>query len=118
MERWLSSSDVVGERLRWLGILEKIELVDADLMEAKRDWVHPRDYVRAMWRMLQQDTSCDYVVATGRTTTVRELCYMAFSQVGLNYDAVTRGDLTSQAEVGVLLGALVRRGTSRVGNRP
>jgi len=53
-------------------------------IDAKRDWGHARDYVRAMWLMLQQDEPGDYVVASGRTTSVREMCRIAFSYVGLN----------------------------------
>jgi GDPmannose 4,6-dehydratase len=75
-------------------------------LEAKRDWGHARDYVRAMWLMLQQDIAEDYVVATGRTTTIREFCRLAFSYAGLNYEdhVVTRSDLLRPAEVDVLLG--------------
>jgi GDPmannose 4,6-dehydratase len=75
-------------------------------LEAQRDWGHARDYVRAMWLMLQQDTPDDYVVATGRTTSIREFCRIAFGHVGLNYeDHVTvRADLLRPAEVDVLLG--------------
>jgi GDPmannose 4,6-dehydratase len=51
-------------------------------IDAKRDWGHSRDYVRAMWLMLQQDQSDDCVVATGRTTTVRDVCGIAFEHVG------------------------------------
>ena len=75
-------------------------------LEAKRDWGHARDYVQAMWLMLQQDAPDDYVVATGRTTTVREFCRMAFAHVGLNYEAHVTVDLAflRPAEVDVLLG--------------
>ena len=52
-------------------------------MDAKRDWGHARDYVIAMWQMLQQETADDYVIATGRTTSVHEFCTLAFSYVGL-----------------------------------
>src|SRR3712207_4160794 len=55
-------------------------------MDAERDWGHARDYVRAMWLMLQQDTPDDYVGATGRTTTVRVMCRIAFGHVGLNHE--------------------------------
>ncbi|MFZ0571501.1 MAG: GDP-mannose 4,6-dehydratase [Rhodomicrobium sp.] len=55
-------------------------------IDAKRDWGHARDYVRAMWLMLRQDEPGDYVVATGRTTSVREMCRIAFEYVGLNAD--------------------------------
>jgi GDPmannose 4,6-dehydratase len=54
-------------------------------LEAKRDWGHAVDYVRAMHLMLQQPMPDDYVVATGETHSVREFCELAFSQVGLDY---------------------------------
>src|SRR5438094_5752102 len=54
-------------------------------LEARRDWGFAGDYVRAMWLMLQQDTPGDYVVGTGRTWSVRQLCEAAFSCVGLDY---------------------------------
>jgi GDPmannose 4,6-dehydratase len=59
-----------------------------------------------MWLMLQQDKPDDYVVATGRTTTIREFCQLAFSYVGLDYrdHVVSRRDLLRPAEVDVLLG--------------
>ena len=52
-------------------------------IDAKRDWGHARDYVRAMWLMTQQEKPDDYVVATGVTTTVRDMCRIAFDYVGL-----------------------------------
>jgi GDPmannose 4,6-dehydratase len=75
-------------------------------LEAKRDWGHARDYVQAMWLMLQQDVPDDYVVATGRTATVREFCRLAFAYVGLDYEAHVRVDpsFLRPAEVDVLLG--------------
>jgi GDPmannose 4,6-dehydratase len=75
-------------------------------IDAKRDWGHARDYVRAMWLMLQQDTPDDYVVATGRTTTVREMIKVAFDHVGLNPDdhVVIDPQFFRPAEVDVLLG--------------
>src|SRR5271165_6207180 len=63
-----------------LGLTRQISLGN---LEAKRDWGHARDYVRAMWLMLQQDIPDDYVVATGRTTSVREFCELAFAYVGI-----------------------------------
>jgi len=86
-----------------LGLARELALGN---LEAKRDWGHARDYVDAMWRMLQQDTPSDYVVATGRTTTIRELCRLAFSHAGLNYEdhVVTKSALMRPAEVDVLLG--------------
>lgn len=54
-------------------------------LDAQRDWGYAPDYVRAMWLMLQQDKPDDYVVATGKLHSVRELCDIAFSSMGLNY---------------------------------
>ncbi|RUW00532.1 MULTISPECIES: GDP-mannose 4,6-dehydratase [unclassified Mesorhizobium] len=75
-------------------------------IDAKRDWGHSKDYVRAMWLMLQQDQPDDYVVATGRTTTVRDMCRIAFEHVGLKMDdhLVIDPDLFRPAEVEILLG--------------
>ncbi|HUZ64137.1 MAG TPA: GDP-mannose 4,6-dehydratase, partial [Acetobacteraceae bacterium] len=86
-----------------LGLARELPLGNLD---AKRDWGHARDYVRAMWLMLQQDVPDDYVIATGRTTTIREFCRIAFAHVGLNHEdhVVTRSDLIRPAEVDVLLG--------------
>ncbi|WP_207495342.1 GDP-mannose 4,6-dehydratase [Aridibaculum aurantiacum] len=52
-------------------------------MNAKRDWGHAKDYVEAMWRILQQDTPTDYVIATGVTTEIREFVKMAFAEAGI-----------------------------------
>jgi GDPmannose 4,6-dehydratase len=52
-------------------------------MDAKRDWGHSKDYVKAMWLMLQQDEPDDYVVATNETRTVREFVETAFKHVGI-----------------------------------
>jgi GDPmannose 4,6-dehydratase len=75
-------------------------------LEATRDWGHAADYVRAMWMMLQQETPDDYVVATGRTTSVREMCRIAFAHAGLDYQDFVRPDPTflRPAEVHALLG--------------
>src|ERR1700689_4953711 len=64
-----------------LGMQERLALGN---LEAQRDWGFARDYVRAMWLMLQQDKPGDYVVATGETHTVREFCQIAFDRVGLD----------------------------------
>ncbi len=79
-------------------------------LDAQRDWGHAREYVQAMWRMLQQETPGDYVIATGRTASVREFCEIAFAHVGLAYtDHVTqRGDLLRPAEVDLLRGNAAR----------
>ncbi|WP_426491037.1 GDP-mannose 4,6-dehydratase [Hymenobacter sp. 102] len=63
-----------------LGLQEKLYLGNLD---AKRDWGHAKDYVEAMWRMLQQQHPRDYVVATGVTTTVREFVRLAFAELGI-----------------------------------
>jgi GDPmannose 4,6-dehydratase len=75
-------------------------------IDAKRDWGHARDYVRAMWLMLQQDEAEDYVVATGRTTTIRDMCRIAFEHAGLDMDRhlVIDPAFFRPAEVDVLLG--------------
>lgn len=63
-----------------LGMQKSISLGN---LSAMRDWGHARDYVRAMWLMLQQDAADDYVIATGRTASVKEFCDLAFNHVGL-----------------------------------
>ena len=75
-------------------------------LEAKRDWGHARDYVRAMWLMLQQDKPGDYVVATGKTVSVANFCSIAFSYVGLDAKEhiVVDPQFLRPAEVDVLLG--------------
>ncbi len=65
-----------------LGLERKLELGN---LEARRDWGHAREYVVAMWQMLQQDAPDDYVVASGATHTVREFLDVAFSHLGLDY---------------------------------
>jgi GDPmannose 4,6-dehydratase len=75
-------------------------------LEAKRDWGHAREYVRAMWLMLQQASPDDYVIATGETHTVGEFAQAAFAEVGLDYRAYVTDDerLYRPAEVNVLEG--------------
>lgn len=75
-------------------------------LEAQRDWGYAPDYVDAMWRMLQQDTPDDYVVATGRTHTVRRLVEIAFDCVGRNWqDYVVQDEkFMRPAEVDLLVG--------------
>ena len=55
-------------------------------LDAKRDWGHAKDYVEGMWRMLQQDTPDDYVLATGRTVPIRDFVNMAFGEVGVELE--------------------------------
>ncbi|ARS51117.1 GDP-mannose 4,6-dehydratase [Ectopseudomonas hydrolytica] len=75
-------------------------------IDAKRDWGFAGDYVEAMWLMLQQEQADDYVVATGVTTTVRDMCRIAFEYVELNYEdhVVIDPAFFRPAEVEVLLG--------------
>ena len=75
-------------------------------IDTQRDWGFAGDYVEAMWLMLQQDRPDDFVIATGRTTTVRDMCKIAFSHVGLNYEdhLVIDPKFFRPAEVDILLG--------------
>ena len=75
-------------------------------LEARRDWGHAKDYVRAMYLMLQQPDPDDYVVSTGETHSVREFCELAFSEVGLDYREFVRADpaVYRPAEVDLLIG--------------
>ncbi|MDR0286920.1 MAG: GDP-mannose 4,6-dehydratase [Clostridiales bacterium] len=62
------------------------KILELGNLNAKRDWGHSKDYVKAMWLMLQQDTPDDYVIATGETRTVREFCYAAFKCAGFDIE--------------------------------
>ena len=86
-----------------LGLTNKLELGN---MESKRDWGHSKDYVRAMWMMLQQKCPDDFVICTGKTHSVREFCEKAFSTVGLNYEdyVVINEALFRPGEVNILIG--------------
>jgi GDPmannose 4,6-dehydratase len=86
-----------------LGLQKKLFLGNLD---ARRDWGYARDFVEAMWLMLQQPKGDDYVVATGEAHSVRELCELAFSQVGLDYRAYVEKDprYFRPTEVDYLLG--------------
>jgi len=86
-----------------LGLQRKLKIGNLD---AERDWGFARDYVRAMWLMLQRETAEDYVIATGLTHTVRRLLELAFEQVGLDYRDHVEVDpsLLRPAEVHHLLG--------------
>ena len=79
-------------------------------LDAKRDWGHARDYVAAMWLMLQEETPDDYVVATGRTTSVRDFCALAFAHVGLKTEdhVVVDQRFLRPAEVDVLIGSAAK----------
>src|SRR6185503_16033558 len=86
-----------------LGLANELRLGNLD---AKRDWGHAKDYVRAMHLMLQRDTPDDYVVATGETHTVGEFCELAFGEVDLDYREYVRIDerFLRPAEVDLLVG--------------
>src|SRR5271155_1158673 len=75
-------------------------------LEAKRDWGHAKDYVRAMHLMLQQPAPDDYVIATGETHSVREFCQLAFEEADLDYREYVKKDeaVYRPAEVDLLIG--------------
>ncbi len=75
-------------------------------LDAKRDWGYSKEYVQGMWLMLQQKTPDDFVLATGQTHTIEELCQVAFKHVGLNYKdhVVTKSDFIRPLETGPLCG--------------
>ncbi|MHB8220054.1 MAG: GDP-mannose 4,6-dehydratase [Acidimicrobiales bacterium] len=85
------------------GLDDKLSLGNLD---SQRDWGYAADYVRAMWLMLQQDTPDDFVVATGATHSVRELCQLAFAAAGLDWEkhVVVDERFLRPAEVDLLVG--------------
>ena len=86
-----------------LGLAKELRLGNLD---SKRDWGFAGDYVRAMWLMLQQDTPDDYVIATGKTYTVKQLVEVAFAAAGLNWEkhVVIDPAFVRPAEVDLLIG--------------
>ncbi len=99
-----------------LGLQDEVRLGN---LEARRDWGYAGDYVRAMWLMLQQDEPDDYVIATGQTHSVRELCEVAFNYVGLNYKdyVVVDKKFYRPAEVDLLVGD-ANKGREQLGWEP
>jgi GDPmannose 4,6-dehydratase len=85
------------------GLDDKISLGNLD---SQRDWGFAGDYVRAMWLMLQRDDPADFVVATGETHSVRELCQVAFAHAGLDWTehVVVDERFLRPAEVDLLVG--------------
>ena len=85
-----------------LGLAKEIRLGNLD---ARRDWGYAADYVDAMWRMLQRDTPEDFVIGTGETRSVKDLCEAAFRTVGLDWQEHVRTDpkFLRPAEVDVLV---------------
>lgn len=84
------------------GVQDHLELGN---MDSKRDWGHSKDYVRAMWLMLQQDAPDDYVIATNETRTVREFVETAFGHVGIkiNWEGSGIDEVGKDAETGKIL---------------
>ena len=72
-----------------LQLQEKLRLGNLD---ARRDWGYAKDYVEAMWRMLQQETPDDYVIATGESHSVQELVEIAFAHAGLDWEQYVKLD--------------------------
>jgi GDPmannose 4,6-dehydratase len=85
------------------GLVKELRLGNLDAM---RDWGHAKDYVKAMWQMLQQEHGDDYVIASGEAHSVRDFCEVAFSHAGLNYEdyVVVDQQFFRPAEVELLLG--------------
>jgi len=79
-----------------LGLQDKLFLGN---LSAQRDWGHAKDYVEAMWLMLQQEQAEDFVIATGVTTTVRDFVRMAFAEIGVEVEFVGK----NEAEKGVII---------------
>jgi GDPmannose 4,6-dehydratase len=101
--------EFVTRKITWhaaaikLGQRDELRLGNLD---AKRDWGYAKDYVEAMWLMLQQDTPEDFVIATGETNTVRRCVEVAFDQVGLDWEPYVKIDdaFKRPAEVDLLVG--------------
>lgn len=81
-----------------LGLQDKLYLGN---MDAKRDWGHAKDYVECMWKILQQDTPEDWVIATGVTTSVRDFVRMSFKEIGVELEFKGEGE----QEVGIITAA-------------
>ena len=101
--------EFVTRKITWhaaaikLGLAQELRLGNLD---AKRDWGYAKDYVDAMWRMVNHDRADDYVIATGTTNTVRRCVEIAFDRVGLDWEpyVVTDTALLRPAEVDLLVG--------------
>jgi GDPmannose 4,6-dehydratase len=99
-----------------MGLADELRLGN---LEARRDWGYAGDYVQAMWLMLQQDEPDDYVISTGETHSVRELCEVAFSHLDLNYEdyVVIDEKFYRPAEVDLLIGD-ASKGKEKLGWEP
>jgi GDPmannose 4,6-dehydratase len=99
-----------------LGLADEISLGN---LEARRDWGFAGDYVRAMWLMTQRSSSDDYVIATGKTHSVRELCEIAFNHLGLDYRDYVREDAAAYRPIeSVQLVGNAARARQRLGWEP
>ena len=101
--------EFVTRKVSWHAAAIKLGLVDElhlGNLDAERDWGFARDYVEAMWLMLQQDVAEDYVIATGQAHSVRECVDIAFDQAGVPVDdhVVVDQSLLRPAEVDHLIG--------------
>jgi GDPmannose 4,6-dehydratase len=102
-ENFVTRKITLGAAAIKLGLQRELVLGNLD---AKRDWGYTKDYVEAMWLMLQQDQPDDFVIATNETHSVREFCEVAFSHVGLDWKQHVRTDqqFLRPAEVDLLIG--------------
>jgi len=102
-ETFVTRKITLGAARIKLGLQEKLFLGNLD---SKRDWGYAKDYVEAMWLMLQQETPDDYVIATGKTHTIREFLDLTFSQLDLDWNDYVEIDprYFRPAEVDLLLG--------------
>jgi len=99
--------------------LGKVDRLSLGNLDAQRDWGYAADYVEGMWRMLQQPEPDDYVLATGISTTIRDMCRIAFAHAGLDWErhVVVDSGLFRPAEVQMLRGDASKAG-ERLGWRP
>ena len=88
-ENFVTRKITLGAAAIKLGLQQQLKLGN---LEAKRDWGYAKDYVEAMWLMLQQDQPDDFVIATGETHTVREFCAAVFDHLGLDYQKYVVSD--------------------------
>ena len=102
-ENFVSRKISLGVAAIKLGLQHELRLGN---LEAKRDWGYAKDYVEAMWLMLQQEKADDFVIATNQSHTVREFCERAFAHAGLDYRDYVREDprFHRPTEVDVLIG--------------
>ena len=98
------------------GLQKELKLGNID---AKRDWGHAKDYVEAMWLMLNQKNPDDYVISTGKQYSVRDFAKLAFEQVDLDYKKYVKIDknLFRPSEVMTLLETVTRQKNNLIGNQ-